>query len=183
MPTSQRIGRGRARALLGELARFGTVGGLAFVVDVGLFNLLRFGPGEILGHKPLTAKVISVTVAVLVAWQGNRHWTFAGRTNPSRGKELSAFVVVNVGGMAIAVLTLAISHYVLGLTSAMADNIAANVVGLALGTAFRYLAYRYWVFRLPRDRAEINADADARPRPPTSPSAAPGLDPAAPGPR
>ena len=41
---------------------------------------------------------------------------------------------------------MAISHYVLGFTSLLADNIAANVVGLVLGTAFRFLMYRYWVF-------------------------------------
>jgi len=38
------------------------------------------------------------------------------------------------------------SHYALGLTSVLADNISANVVGLALGTMFRFWSYRKWVF-------------------------------------
>ncbi len=134
-----------------ELARFGTVGLLAFVVDVGLFNALRFGPGELLVDSPLTAKVISVSVAVLVAWLGNRYWTFATKRArggaASHGGELLRFIVANVIGMGIAVGCLAFSHYVLGLTSPLADNISANGVGLVLGTAFRYLAYRHWVFR------------------------------------
>jgi len=134
------------RARLLELIRFGAVGALAFVVDVGLFNLLRFGPGELLGAKPLTAKVVSVAVATLVAWLGNRYWTFAGRRTASRARELIGFAAVNVGGMLVAVACLAISHYALELRSPLADNIAANVVGLALGTVFRYLAYRRWVF-------------------------------------
>lgn len=134
------------RERLAELVRFGFVGGLAFVVDAGLFNLLRFGPGEVLGHKPLTAKVVSVAVATVVAWLGNRYWTFAARRTGSRGREFLAFAVANVVGMAIAVGCLAVSHYVLGFTSPLADNIAANVVGLALGTVFRYLAYRFFVF-------------------------------------
>ncbi|MFH5824281.1 GtrA family protein [Georgenia sp. AZ-5] len=143
----RRLGRGQSpRAWLAELVRFGAVGGVAFVVDVGLFNLLRFGPGEVLGHKPLTAKVISVAVSVLVAWLGNRYWTFTGTRRPSRARELTMFVLVNLGGMVIAVGCLAVSHYVLGLTSPLADNIAANGVGLVLGTAFRYLCYRYVVF-------------------------------------
>lgn len=133
-----------------ELLRFGAVGLLAFVVDVGLMNLLRFGPGEILGHKPLTAKVISVVVATLVAWLGNRYWTFApARSTGSagaHGRELFMFGLVNVAGMAIGVGCLAVSHYLLGLTSPLADNISANGVGLVLGTIFRYLAYRSWVF-------------------------------------
>ena len=41
---------------------------------------------------------------------------------------------------------LAISHYLLDFTSRLADNIAANVIGLGLGTAFRFWSYRRWVF-------------------------------------
>lgn len=134
------------RRRLAELVRFGAVGAGAFVVDAGLFNLLRFGPGEILGHKPLTAKVVSVAVATLVAWVGNRYWTFAARRTTSPARELFAFAVANVVGMVIAVGCLAVSHYVLGLTSAFADNVSANGVGLVLGTVFRYFAYRHLVF-------------------------------------
>ena len=135
-----------ARARTGELARFGSVGALAYVVNVALMNLLRFGPGEILGAKPLTAEVVSVAVATMVAWLGNRYWTFSDRRSSSLGRELAGFAVVNVGGMVIAVGCLWFSHYVLGLTSPLADNISANVVGLVLGTVFRYLAYRRFVF-------------------------------------
>lgn len=151
--------RERVLARVRELAKFGSVGAVAYVVDLGLFNLLSFGPGELLGHKPLTAKIVSVTVATLVAWVGNRYWTFSSRRTQARGRELAAFVVVNVGGMLIAVGCLAISTYALGLTSPLAKNVSANVVGLALGTAFRYVAYRRLVFT--GDRAE---DAPAAPQ-------------------
>ena len=129
-----------------ELVRFGSVGGLAYVVDAGLFNLLRFGPGELLGHKPLTAKVVSVAVATVVAWLGNRYWTFSTRRTANRTREFIGFALANVVGMVIAVGCLAVSHYVLGYTSPLADNISANGVGLVLGTVFRYLAYRAFVF-------------------------------------
>jgi putative flippase GtrA len=82
----------------------------------------------------------------MVAWLGNRYWTFSDRRSSSLGRELAGFAVVNVGGMVIAVGCLCFSDYVLGLTSPLADNISANVVGLVLGTAFRYLAYRRFVF-------------------------------------
>ena len=49
--------------------------------------------------------------------------------------------------MAIAVGCLYVSHYVLGFTSLLADNVATNGVGLVLGTAFRFTFYRLWVFR------------------------------------
>lgn len=138
------------RTRLLELLRFGSVGAVAFVVDAGLFNLLRFGPGELLGDKPLTAKAVSVSVSVLVAWLGNRYWTFAARRTTgrlARTRELVAFCAANAVGMAIALACLAVSHYVLGLTSPLADNVSANGVGLVLGTAFRYVAYRRLVFR------------------------------------
>ena len=148
-PQAAPLRRSRLRALstrVGELARFGSVGAVAYVVDLGLFNLLRFGPGDVLESKPLTAKVVSVAVATLVAWVGNRYWTFSDRRTSSRGRELAGFVVVNLGGLVIGVGCLAFSHYVLGLHSALADNVSANVIGLFLGTAFRYVAYCRLVF-------------------------------------
>lgn len=155
---------------LAQLARFGTVGGAAFVVDVVVFNLLRFGPGELLVDKPITAKVISVTVATVVAWLGNRYWAFADQRRSSRVQELVMFAAVNVGGMAIAAGCLAISHYALGLTSPLADNISANGVGLVLGTSFRYVAYRWIVF---------TGDAGDAPPPRELPAGAPRPDPTA----
>lgn len=148
-PTPPSWREGRLAVRLAELARFGSVGAVAFVVDLGLFNLLRFGPGELLDHKPLTAKVISVVVATLVSWLGNRYWTFSARRTANHVRELMGFAVVNVGGMGIAVACLAVSHYVLDLRSPLADNISANGVGLVLGMIFRYLAYRHWVFTSP----------------------------------
>jgi len=148
--------RTRLSSVGGEVARFLTVGGLGSVVDVGLFNLLRFdlglGDGEgVLVDKPITAKIISVVVATMVTYAGNRTWTWRDRERSGVLREYSLFLLLNAVGLAITVLPLAISHYVLGLTSPLADNIAANVVGLALGTAFRFFAYRRWVFRAPQD--------------------------------
>ncbi|WP_454043126.1 GtrA family protein [Cellulosimicrobium sp. Marseille-Q8652] len=158
MAPGSRSARQRIADRVRELAKFGSVGALAYVVDLGLFNLLSFGPGEVLGHKPLTAKAVSVAVATLVSWLGNRYWTFSARRTETRGRELTAFVVVNVGGMLIAVGCLAFSTYVLGLTSPLAKNVSANVVGLVLGTAFRYVAYRHLVFTGSTEPADEDAE-------------------------
>lgn len=129
-----------------EMLKFGAVGALAFVVDIGVFNLLRIGGHYGLDDKPLTAKTISVFVATVVAWLGNRYWTFRHRRRASARREFVLFGVMNVGGLAIALACLGFSHYVLGLTSALADNVAGNVIGLGLGTLFRFWAYRQLVF-------------------------------------
>jgi putative flippase GtrA len=139
--------RGAIDILIREVIKFGVVGAVAFVVDIGLFNLLRFGGGEgPLYDKPLTAKIISVAVATFVAWLGNRYWTFRHRRRTQAAHELALFVAFNVVGMLIALACLGFSHYVLDLRSPLADNISANGVGLVLGTLFRFWAYRTFVF-------------------------------------
>jgi putative flippase GtrA len=135
-------------AVVPELAKFGLIGGLGFVVDVLVFNVLRYaGSPGLLEHKPLTAKVISAAVATVVTYGGNRHWTWAHRERSGLRREGMLFVVFNVIGMAIALVCLAISHYLLDLRSPLADNLSANGVGLVLGTAFRFWSYRTYVFR------------------------------------
>ncbi|WP_262850787.1 GtrA family protein [Mumia quercus] len=130
-----------------EVGAFGIVGLAGYVTDVAVFNLLSYaGEDPLLADKPLTAKVLSVVAAMVVTYLGNRHWTWRGRSPHTRRREIALFVVMNVIGMLIAVACLAFSQYVLGLDGPLADNISANVVGLGLGTLFRFWAYRRYVF-------------------------------------
>jgi putative flippase GtrA len=132
-----------------ELMKFGVVGAVAFVVDVTVFNLML----HVLPDKPLTSKVVSTVVATTVAYIGNRYWTFRNRVRSAVSREYILFFVLNGIGLAISLTCLAISHYVLDFTSRIADNISANVIGLGLGTAFRFWSYRRFVF-LAHPRAE-----------------------------
>ena len=149
-----------------EVLKFGTVGLIAFVVDIGVFNLMRtgiIGGSQGLAEKPLTAKTISVMAATIVAWLGNRYWTFRHRRRASRHLEFAMFAIMNAGGLIIALTCLAFSHYALGLTSALADNIAGNVIGLGFGTLFRFWAYRRFVFTEEAGfTEEIGVDPDGR---------------------
>lgn len=145
------------RVRLLEMLRFGAVGGSAFVVDIGIYNLLRL---TILDDKPIGAKVISVAVATIVAWIGNRHFTFKNRGQRPMLREGLLFAAFNVVGLGISAGCLFFSHYVLGFTSTLADNIAGNVIGLGLGMIFRYCAYRFIVFR-----PTVTIDTPATPAP------------------
>jgi putative flippase GtrA len=127
--------------LVRELMKFGVVGAVAFVVDVAVFNVVL-----LLSDKPLTSKTISAVLATTVAYAGNRTWTFRRRSRSTVRREYTLFFVFNAIGLLIALLCLGISHYVLGFTSRLADNIAANGVGLALGSTFRFWSYRRYVF-------------------------------------
>jgi putative flippase GtrA len=143
--------RGTIDVVYREMLKFGAVGAVAFVVDVGLFNLLTsdlwFGSGAppLDGHEKL-AKIVSASTATVVAWLGNRYWSFRHRRQSSRGREFLTFVLMNLIAMVIAVLCLAVSHDLLGFTSKLADNVSGNLIGIALGTLFRFWAYRTFVF-------------------------------------
>lgn len=128
--------------------KFGVVGLVGYFVDVFVFNALRLGVSGT-GHffqGPIGAKIISVSLSTLLTWFGNRYWTFREHRRKNFLLELTEFSVVSVGGLGIGLLCLWISHYVLGLTSLLADNISTNIIGLFLGTAFRFLLYRFWVY-------------------------------------
>ena len=138
----------RLEHLVHEILKFGVVGGMAYIVQTGVFNLLRYAGGEsaLLGDKPLTALTIAVIAATTVAYFGNRHWTFRHRGRQGLRREYTLFFLLNAAALGIALACLGFSHYVLGLTSPLADNISANVVGVGMGTLFRFWSYRRWVF-------------------------------------
>jgi putative flippase GtrA len=169
--------------------KFGVVGLVGYVVDVGIFNLLRVGFSHVPPfNEPFVPKIISVAVAIAITWFGNRYWTFREHRRKNYLLELLEFGAVAIGGLLIGLLCLFVSHSILGLTDPLSDNISGNVVGLLLGTAFRFLLYRFWVYGHHRkdglsarehkaeaaalaifeDEAEASRDAAAPPRPVTS---------------
>ena len=164
--------RGTLDVVYREMLKFGAVGAVAFVVDVGLFNLMRTGlwfgagnPGS-MAHEKL-AKTISVIVATVVAWLGNRYWTFRHRRQTSRGREFVPFVLMKASAMVIALACLGLSHDVFGFTSGLADNLAGNVIGLGLGHAVPVLGLPQLVFtELLDPQGRDRADGPCRPAAP-----------------
>ncbi|MEV4757639.1 GtrA family protein [Micromonospora sp. NPDC049559] len=154
-PTPSGTQRGFLRVLLDrfghlirEVGKFGVVGVVAFVVDLGLFNYAITG----LGMERLLAKTFSTVVAATVAFVGNRFWTWRHRERSGMVREYSLYFFFNAVGLGIGLGCLAISHYGLGsiwptvFKSLLADNISANLVGAVLGTLFRFWSYRRFVF-------------------------------------
>ena len=136
----------RLIAWVREFIQFGLVGATAFIVDAGLFNLLQHGPLGILAGHPNTAQFVAAVTATLYSWIANRLWTYRGRTRDNATREAILFFFANACGIGISQFCLLFTHHILGLTSALADNIAVYVVGFALGTAFRFFFYHYVVF-------------------------------------
>jgi putative flippase GtrA len=143
----------RYRHLLPELLKFGVVGGIGAVIDLG---------GAAVLHKhhvnPLEAKAISTAVATVVTYLGSRFWTFKHRENQALGREAALFIVLNVAGLLIAEAVIALVTYGFGLRSGIEYN-AASVIGTGLATIFRYFAYRQWVFTAPAAEAAVGSAA------------------------
>lgn len=157
----------RLQRFAAEASKFLTVGGVATVVALVLFNALVHGyfggPGP-LNDQPLLAFVLANLVGMVVSYRGSRSWAFRDReaVGPAGGRV--AFFVINVLSMAIPLGCLAFTRYVLGLTDPLSDNIAANVVGLGLGTAARFWAIRRWIFLSPRRLREREQEQAAAAR-------------------
>ncbi len=132
-----------------EAIRFGIVGLTGVACQFVVFNVLRYaGPGGqgVLADKPITAQVIAIGAATVITYLGNRYWTYQHRAKGNPVRELPIFLLLNGIAIAIGAVCLALSHYVLGLTSPLADNLSGNVIGLGLGTLFRFWSYRKFVF-------------------------------------
>lgn len=129
-----------------ELMKFGSVGAIAYIVNLGLFNLLVHFPISPLDDRPVTGSLLAGIVSILVAYFGNRFWTWKDRPRRAMSREIALFFIINGVGILMSAAVLFISRYILGFQSALADNIAANVIGIGLGTIFRFWSYRVWVF-------------------------------------
>jgi dolichol-phosphate mannosyltransferase len=144
-------GEALARVLLwryAELLSFLAVGAVGYVVDVLAFNVFR-SMDPFASADPAYARTLAVVLAIAVNYAGNRAFTWRDVPVVRRHREVVLFGVFSLIGYLFSVATLVLSHDVLGLTSRLDDNLSANVVGIALGTAFRYWAYRRFVFARP----------------------------------
>jgi putative flippase GtrA len=134
----------RFRQLINEAAKFGVVGAIAFVITTVGTNLLHFQAG--LG--PLKSPIIATIVATIVAYAGNRYWTFRNREGSSMGREFLVFLVLNGVGLGIQLAIIGFTYYVLGLQDKLSYNVAL-ILGIGLGTLFRFWSYRRFVWLAP----------------------------------
>ncbi len=148
----------RLQRLTSEAAKFLAVGGVATVTALVIFNVLVHGllgnPSGPMNDMPLEAFVIANVIGMLVSYRGSRSWAFRHReaVGPAGGRV--SFLVINLLTMGIPLICLALSRYALELDSGFSDNVAANVIGLALGTTARFWAFRRFVFLHPQQVRE-----------------------------
>jgi putative flippase GtrA len=133
---------GRVRRATHELAKFGTIGLIALVVNMLVTNLCW----QAIPHKPVIGSVVGTVAATIVAYLGNRFWTYKDRDSIGRSRELVLFFAVNGIGMLIETVPLAFSQYVMHFDGTLANNVAKYMFGMPLGMVFRLWTYRTWIF-------------------------------------
>lgn len=135
--------RTRLRRIARELAKFGSIGALAFVITFALFNLcLHRGVG------PMTSNALATVTATTFAYFANRYWTFRHREHSGLGREYLLFFALNGIGLVITQAFVGFGAYVLHQKGMIASNVAL-VIGTGVATVFRFWAYRKWVFLPP----------------------------------
>lgn len=132
----------RFEHLVHELSKFGVVGAIALVVNVGVFNAYMIAAPT----KQIFAKVVATIVATCVAYVGNRYWTYKDRDKIDRHREMFFFFLINGVAAVIEVMFVFISKYGLNQDGTIAVNIASYGFGLPLGMLFRLYCYRTFVF-------------------------------------
>jgi len=145
----------RFQSIAHEIVKFGLVGVLNTLINLAVFNALLLAVHDVGRVK---ANFVATAVATVFAYVMNRYWTFKHRPSEhSASREFLLFVFFNVVGLGIESALIGGTVYILGANTILAVNIA-KILGLGLGTVFRFWAYRTFVFK-PATAAVADAEA------------------------
>jgi putative flippase GtrA len=120
-----------------QLVRFGVVGGIGFVVNLGVYILCVHS----LGIEYLVAAVLSWLVAVANNFVWNRHWTFDASGGAVRFQAVR-FVAVS---LLAEVFNLAMLRLLV--EAAGVGKVPAQVVAVATAMPLNFLGNKLWSFR------------------------------------
>lgn len=125
-----------------RFGQFVSVGATGAIVDnIALAGFVEFG-----GLDPLVAKIIAAEIAIVVMFTINERWTFANFGAVGIIPLIWRFLrsnVVRIGGVAVALVTLAILHTGLGIW-----YLAANIIGIGIGFVVNYCAESLFTWRV-----------------------------------
>ncbi|MFE9374603.1 GtrA family protein [Streptomyces sp. NPDC006711] len=145
----------RLRLLVREVAKFGAVGGLGVLVNMGAFNLLRHSTDL----QVVRASLLATGIAIAFNYVGFRYFAYRDREKSGRARELTLFLLFSVVGAVIENGILYVATYGFEWNSPWQNNFF-KFLGIGLGTLFRFWSYRTWVFRaLPAREAVQTAES------------------------
>ncbi len=134
-----------------QVAKFVLVGGMNFLIDMGVLNFLVFYTGIATGLVQSGFKGISFLVAVGNSYLWNKLWTFKRDSTEKVGREFFQFVVVSIIGLLINLgidyVFVNIVHPFGGMPLKTWAQFSA-LLAAALSLFWNFLGYKFIVFNV-----------------------------------
>ncbi|WP_306216196.1 GtrA family protein [Actinoplanes sp. RD1] len=142
-----------------ETAKFLTVGAVCFLATACVNYTLKL---TVLHEKPVTALAIANILSTMLSYVLNREWSFRHRGGRAPHHEAALFFTISAAGIALTLVPLGVSRYVLMLRSPevsrpvqeAADFLSGIILGTLIALCFRLWAFRRFVFPHQRERLE-----------------------------
>lgn len=123
------------KKLILQFLKFSVVGGLAFLIDTGIY----VGLTAIFGERfHLLFNIISFSISVVFNYLCSMRFVFKGRQDISKVRELTVFIILSVIGLGINELivwslidVMNLGQAVAELLSSMANSTATTLAGIA----------------------------------------------------
>ena len=141
---------GRYRLGFYQLAKFALVGGLNFLIDLGVLNLLIAATAVTAGFYANAFKAAAFLAAMTSSFLWNKFWTFRSLSSEHAVRQFAGFFVVSLVGLGINVAVFAVLNDAVGPRGGIDARTWANIsaAGAAVvGLLWNFLGYKFLVFR------------------------------------
>lgn len=125
-----------------QIIKFGIVGAVTVIIDLGIYNLLIRQ-----GLNIYWSRTISIIIAVTVGYFWHRLWTFRSK-NPQMHREFMKFCIISATGLGLNLLIMRILYPVTDFIKS--DYLHNNIIALiAIGIVFfwNYFMQKNWTFK------------------------------------
>ena len=132
-----------------QFAKFGAIGALNTLLDLGILNVLIFSSGIAFGYWYSIFKGSSFVVATINSYFWNKYWTFGVGGGVSI-KEFSQFLVVSIIGFGINVGIASLVVNVIGPIGSISLERWANIGALSatiISLFWNFFGYKFIVFK------------------------------------
>ncbi len=145
---------GKFFKLFNQLGRFVLVGGLNFLVDLGILNLLIFLTEINQGGWYSVFKAAAFSVAVINSYILNRWWTFQSSDQDSQkvdtGWQFAQFIIVSLIGLGVNNAVASGLVNLIGPQFGINPDLWANLGAIAasfVGMFWNFIGYKFIVFK------------------------------------
>ena len=132
-----------------QFVKFGIVGGLNAMLDLGVLNLLIRWSGIAFGAYFSLFKALSFSVAVINSYFWNKYWTFHSEDGP-RPVEFFKFLSVNLVGLAINVGAATLVVNFIGAPEGFSKELWANIGAVSsvfISLFWNFIGMKFIVFK------------------------------------